>query len=226
MSAILTLIHGWSVPAVVLRLILAMIVGVVIGIERQYRNRGAGIKTHVLVCIGAALAMIVGQYITMTFPGESSATARLGAQVIGGVGFLGVGTIIVTGINEVRGLSTASGLWACACTGLAAGIGYVEGTIIALLLIIFTYMVLGRADLKMNQFSKECNFYVELAEGVSMRDLFLLLRREHVRILHFQHHPAAVAAATVFVELPKRGRRESFLAMLSDEDWVDFLEEL
>ena len=115
---------AWGAHAVFLRLLIATLVGLAIGIDREFHNKGAGIKTHVLVCIGAAMAMIVSEYVLHQFPDANGDINRIGAQVISGVGFLGVGTILVTGKNEVRGLTTAAGLWACACIGLAAGIGF------------------------------------------------------------------------------------------------------
>ena len=88
---------AWSAHAVFLRLLLATLVGVAIGIDREFRNKGAGVKTHVLVCIGAAMAMIVSEYVLHQFPYANGDINRIGAQVISGVGFLGVGTILVTG---------------------------------------------------------------------------------------------------------------------------------
>lgn len=105
---------------VTVRLLFAMLAGMLVGIERSSRGRGAGVKTHTLVCVGAALVMLIGQYMNVVL-GNQGDMARLGAQVISGMGFLGVGTIIVTGRNHVRGLTTAAGLWVCACEGLAIG---------------------------------------------------------------------------------------------------------
>ena len=107
---------------VTIRLLFALIVGLVIGIDREMKRRVAGIKTHILVCLGAAMVMITSQYMMVNF-GDVADPARMGAQVVSGVGFLGVGTIIVTGRNQVRGLTTAASIWVCACVGLAAGIG-------------------------------------------------------------------------------------------------------
>ena len=101
---------GWGGEAILLRLFLATVVGVVIGLDREYRNKGAGIKTHVLVCLGSAMTMIVSEYVAMRFPEVRADMNRIGAQVVSGVGFLGVGTILVTHRNEVRGLTTAAGL--------------------------------------------------------------------------------------------------------------------
>lgn len=103
------------------RLLLAVLFGGIIGLERGSNRHPAGFRTHILVCVGATLAMMTNQYITEFF--DTTDPARLGAQVITGVGFLGVGTILVTGKNRIKGLTTAAGLWASACLGLALGIG-------------------------------------------------------------------------------------------------------
>ena len=137
--------EGWSTTAMVIRMVSALIIGTVIGIDRALKRRGAGIKTHTLVCLGAALVMMTGQYIKMNFEGNMD-IARMGAQVISGVGFLGVGTIIVTGKNQIRGLTTAAGLWACACLGLAVGIGFVKGAFITLILVMITLKFLTKLD--------------------------------------------------------------------------------
>ena len=119
----------WNSVAICGRLALAILTGTVIGIDRGLKRRGAGIKTHALVCLGSALVMLTSEYMSMNFE-QKADLARLGAQVISGVGFLGVGTILVTEKQRVRGLTTAAGLWACACVGLAIGIGFVEGALV------------------------------------------------------------------------------------------------
>lgn len=127
----LIMIKGWSILSVGLRLAFSLVAGTLIGLDRSMKRRGAGIKTHVLVCLGSALVMMTGQFIQLNYEGTID-VARMGAQVISGVGFLGVGTIIVTGHDQVKGLTTAAGLWACACIGLAIGIGFVDGALLAL----------------------------------------------------------------------------------------------
>ena len=119
-DTIMNLVKEWNVTGICLRLVLATFVGVIIGLDREYKNKGAGIKTHALVCIGAAMAMIVNEYVFREFPNMNTDITRLGAQVISGIGFLGVGTIMMNGRSEVKGLTTAAGLWACAGVGLAA----------------------------------------------------------------------------------------------------------
>lgn len=116
----------YSIAEIVMRISLAALFGGMVGYEREATNRPAGFRTHVLVCVGAALAMMTGEHAARLFPG--SEPTRVGAQVVSGIGFLGAGTIMRAGFN-VRGLTTAASLWAVSCVGLACGIGFYSGAI-------------------------------------------------------------------------------------------------
>lgn len=135
---------GWV--DVLLRLCCALVVGAVIGLEREYTHRPAGLRTHMLVTLGACVVMITGQFIYTEYSkyGSNADPARLAAQVVSGVGFLGAGTIMREGVN-VKGLTTAASLWAVACLGIAAGAGYyaiaIPGAVFVLAsLTIFEYL--------------------------------------------------------------------------------------
>lgn len=125
--------------AVCMRLLCAMVVGLVIGTEREYTHRPAGMRTHILVALGACAVMITGQLIFVQYRplGGSPDPARLAAQVITGVGFLGAGTILREGIN-VKGLTTAASLWSVACLGIAAGGGYYAVALVGMVFIFIT----------------------------------------------------------------------------------------
>lgn len=114
-----------TLGAVVLRIIMAEILGGVIGSERGRMNRPAGMRTYMLVSIGSCVVMLINQYAYQVY--GVGDPVRLGAQVVSGIGFLGAGTIIVTTHNQIKGLTTAAGLWASACIGLAIGIGFIRG---------------------------------------------------------------------------------------------------
>ena len=124
---------------------------------------------------------------------------RLGAQVISGIGFLGVGTIMMNGRSEVKGLTTAAGLWACAGVGLAAGIGFAEGTLLAVIFILFIFRVLAPLDKKLHKNSKRIDLYMEFKDSESIRPFMESLRRQKVDLLEFDfrkdklglHIPAA-----------------------------------
>ena len=162
--------------SIVLRLALAIICGGIIGIERGRKGRTAGFRTHVLVCIGAALTVLTNQYMMQYFGGGDP--ARLGAQVINGIGFLGAGTIIVTRRQRVKGLTTAAGLWAAAIIGLALGGGFYEGGLFATFLILIAELFFSRVEYRMLQNAPEVNLYVEYTDNRTM-DVLLQEFREH-----------------------------------------------
>lgn len=131
---------------IALRLVLACALGGIVGFEREYKHRPAGFRTHILVCVGSALVMITSEFIFRKYSGQVNMDpARLGAQVISGIGFLGAGTIIREGAS-IKGLTTAASLWAVACVGIAAGIGFYEGAIAATILIFTALRVLKRFE--------------------------------------------------------------------------------
>ena len=111
-----------NVWTILIRMLLAIICAGSIGVERSRKRQAAGLRTYILVCLGAALVMMLSDFLVMNNP--SSDAGRLGAQVISGIGFLGAGTILITSKNKIKGLTTAAGLWAAACTGLAIGAGF------------------------------------------------------------------------------------------------------
>ena len=127
---------------VLIRLFLAVLCGGVIGLERSYKNRPAGFRTHILVCIGAAIASMTGIYMCfyMNMPADIS---RIGAQVVSGLGFIGGGTIIVINQKTIKGLTTAAGLWVCGIIGLALGAGFYEGAFIATALVLIAEGLFG-----------------------------------------------------------------------------------
>ena len=128
---------------IALRFLCAMLVGLVIGTEREYTNRPAGMRTHILVALGACSVMIVGQVLFAHYSsmGATPDPARLSAQVITGVGFLGAGTIMREG-TSVKGLTTAASLWSVACLGIAAGAGYYYVALVGMVLIFITLTLL------------------------------------------------------------------------------------
>ncbi|MGO1367927.1 MAG: MgtC/SapB family protein [Senegalia sp. (in: firmicutes)] len=122
-----------------------MILSGVIGIERESIKRPAGFRTHILVCVGSTLVMIVGLYIADDIRYSNVDPTRIGAQVISGIGFLGAGTIIKEGVS-VKGLTTAASLWAVACVGLAIGAGFYFGGIFVTVLIFITLLLFSSIE--------------------------------------------------------------------------------
>ena len=219
---------GWSTLGVAMRLFLALIVGLVVGIDRELKRRGAGIKTHVLVCVGAAAVMITSEYLMVKFGGDLD-ISRMGAQVISGVGFLGVGTIIVTGRNQVRGLTTAASLWVCACVGLAAGVGYVEGVLIALILLIFTLRILGKLDVVVHRHAKVFDLYLEFTDNKGLTKFVEKMREEQNKITVLQIGKGDVGEgsnAVVSLEIKDHSKRPGLIDDLRCLEYIRFVEEL
>ncbi len=132
---------------IILRLFLAVLFGGAVGFEREVNNRPAGFRTHILVCVGSALIMIVSAYGFSSFQeaGMVYDPGRIAAQVITGIGFLGAGTIIQNRGN-IQGLTTAAGIWVVSGIGLAVGIGFYTASTIATVIVIVSLFVLNKVD--------------------------------------------------------------------------------
>ncbi len=148
-----------NLASIVIRFFLAILVGGILGMERERKNRPAGFRTYILVCLGATLVMMTNQYISNAY--QTGDPSRMGAQVISGIGFLGAGTIILTGRNQIKGITTAACLWTAACSGLAIGIGFYEGAIIGSVAMVFTTSGLAKFDAWMKKRSKYLDIYIE-----------------------------------------------------------------
>ena len=141
-----------------LRMVLAFVCGACVGLERSYKNRPAGFRTHILICLGACMASMTGVYLYLNL-GLPTDMSRIGAQVVTGLGFIGAGTIIVTKKSTVKGLTTAAGLWTTGIVGLAIGGGFYEGGILCTALILFAEIVFYGAT---KNFRRSPDFKLEL----------------------------------------------------------------
>ena len=157
-----------NVLSVCVRLLLAMAFGGTIGFERGIRQRAAGLRTHMLLCVGAASTMLVSQYIYASY--GVGDPARLSAQVTSGIGFLGAGTIIVTRRNQIKGLTTAATLWATACMGLAVGVGFYECALAMYVILIFILLLVNVVDTKYLKIPTSTALYLEVRRDVGLRN--------------------------------------------------------
>ena len=162
--------------SVFVRLMLSMTLGGVLGVEREQNRRPAGFRTYVIVCLGSTLVMMTNQYAHL-YMGAPDPT-RIAAQVVSGIGFLGAGTILVTKNNQVRGLTTAAGLWAAAALGLAVGCGFYSGAIMGFLAILISIKVLHTVDYLIYRKSPVVSLYAEVDDIKSVSCL-LSYAREH-----------------------------------------------
>ena len=173
--------------SIILRLTLICLFSGIVGIERGTKRRPAGFRTHMLVGMSVTMVMITGQYMTDVRMITIDAS-RLGVQVISGIGFLGAGTIIVIGRNQVKGLTTAAGLWACACMGLAIGIGFYEGAIIGGLFLFFIMMGLHRIDEYVQIHSKVLELHIELEDMSALTHFIEYVKKEETRVSNLEIH--------------------------------------
>lgn len=222
-----------------LRLLFATFCGGVIGLERGRKRRPAGFRTHMLVCLGATLAMLISQYLSMmeknywselTSFVANTDVSRLGAQVINGIGFLGAGTIIVTGRQEVKGLTTAAGLWASACMGLTIGAGFVEGAFCGCILISLTIIVFSRLERFIVSRVRNINLYVEFVHVDDLGSIIKAIKEKGIRIFDVEMHKAKREeknqSAVFSVRLPKRMLHTEVMTALAAVKNVCAIEEL
>ena len=150
------------------RIFLALIVGGIIGMERGRQGRAAGMRTHILVCLGATLASMTGIYVYEAL-GVSNDPLRLAAQVISGIGFLGVGTILIKGRFQITGLTTAAGIWCAATIGIALGIGYYEGALMTFLASVTAVTIMHRIEYSFTRRHTRFGMYVEITSAQKVR---------------------------------------------------------
>ena len=230
MEAGLEYLREVNTISIIVRLTLATLFAGVIGLERGQKKRPAGFRTHILVCIGATIIMITNQYIIEVMHMSSDPT-RLGAQVISGIGFLGAGTIIVDRRNQVKGLTTAAGLWACACMGLAIGIGFYEGAIIACLFLFGVMTGLHKLDLYVQNNSKVINIYAEFNNISNVTNFIKNLKEHGIKISNFEVQKtdkidkSSVAVIMTLRLLDKINHADCVLS-LHNEEGVLFVEEI
>lgn len=179
--------HDITMMAVITRVLTSIFIGGLLGLERGMKNRPAGLRTYMLVSVGACLIMMTNQYIYQ-FTGAGD-PMRLGAQVVSGIGFLGAGTIVVTRHNQIKGLTTAAGLWASAGVGLALGIGFYEGAIAVGLSVFVILTVLQRFEDSVHKKIRVLELYVELRSSVSVAQFVQALKSLDLKMESIQFEP-------------------------------------
>ena len=214
--------------AVTLRIFAAVLVGGILGLERGMKNRPAGLRTYMLVCVGACVIMLTNQYIYQVF--GSGDPVRMGAQVVSGIGFLGAGTIIVTRRNQIKGLTTAAGLWSAAGVGLALGVGFYEAALAGTFAVFFVMTLLQRMDNKLHRRSRRLEAYIELS-GISLGDFLRTMREADIDVSDVQRESGeeetdGVRAYVATLKGQKRQNHQELLEKVLEVPGVVFVEEL
>lgn len=217
--------------SVILRFLLATVCGAVIGYERGRNLHAAGLRTHAVVCLGSASVMLLNEFLIMYY-GTTSDPARLGAQVISGIGFLGAGTIVITGHQrgqQIKGLTTAASLWASACLGLVIGSGYYEAAIIMWVFLLVVIIALNRLNERYLKTSNVMNFYIEYSADIRFSSILDTLRQNHWHLTHIEYiqvNDDSVNGAIIDVQKSAiHADREGLLQVLRSSPGVLFVME-
>lgn len=202
--------------AIIVRILLSIFIGGLIGLERELKNRPAGLRTYMIVSLGACLIMLTNQYVYQVF--DTGDPVRMGAQVISGIGFLGAGTIMVTRRNQIKGLTTAAGLWTAAGVGLAIGIGFYEAAILGGVAIYLIMTLLQFIDRNVQRKSKSLELYVELSKECTLGDFLRQLRSRELEISDIQHENAQIGENGIrgYILYIKQKKRLGHLELLED----------
>ena len=208
MLAALNPFRELTLLSVLLRFALAVVCSAVIGYERSKNRHAAGLRTHIVVCIAAASIMILNQYL-LTFFNAGADPARLGAQVVSGVGFLGAGSILITGHQRgqhIKGLTTAAGLWASACMGLVIGSGFYELAVIMCVILFIVFVILNRLDGRYLKDSAVMRFYIEYGETVPFSSILGEIHAHGWNLTSWEHysvHPSPINGT--FIDIQRNG---------------------
>ena len=230
MLTIFSSLRDFTFQAVALRMVLAVFCGGLIGLERTFRRRPAGMRTHMLICLGASMTTLTSQYLLL-YMNYFTDMARLGAQVVAGIGFIGAGTIIVTRHQKVKGLTTAAGLWTAAIVGLSLGAGFYEGGLAVTVMVLAAEILFSQLERLILRKSPEMNLYVHYSGVDTMETILNYLREKQIKVLSMQitrfkestnHTPTAI----FLLRLHSKIRRETVLKEMLALDGVISIDDL
>jgi len=224
--------HSYALTMVdiLIRMCLAVVCGALIGMEREQKRRPAGLRTHILICLGASMTTLTSQYLLLNL-GLFTDPARLGAQVIAGIGFIGAGTIIVTKRRQVKGLTTAAGLWASAIVGLCCGAGFYLGAGVAAVLILVAEMLMSKLEWYVISTARTINVFVEYSDPETLTLIVDQLRLMNISILDMALTKSAPNSGknpcvTFSLGMSKRTSHDSIMNQLTGLRGVIVVEEL
>ena len=233
MYRISELFYSFNDISIVARLVLAALCGGLIGIEREKKRRAAGFRTHILTAMGAAMTTLVGQYLLTL--GESGAEnfvsdpLRLGAQVISGMGFIGAGAIIVTRRKQVKGLTTAAGLWTTAIIGLAAGAGCYLEVVFSTVMIILAEMLFSKAEYYLMSNPRIVSVYVDFVDKSEIYRINERINEQKIEILDAEITKGSEdeGISVIFtLKFPRKAHHDEILNEIAHLESVRTVEEL
>ena len=187
----------FGLGAIALRLLGAITCGVLVGLDREMCNKKAGIKTHVLVCLGAALTMVVGECIVLGREGVTTDITRIASNVVTGVGFICAASLVTRRNGSRHGITTAAGLWTTSVIGLACGAGWVEVGLLGAGIVLLVFSVLGRLDTRIKRVSRGFELYVELRDYDDVSRLLELLHEGGASVVDLEVTKSSVGSTVV-----------------------------
>lgn len=222
---LLNYLEEFNEVSIVIRLVLATVMGGIIGMERGATKHAAGLRTFMLVCLGAALAQIIDMRCVMRF--QTGDPMRLAQGVINGIGFLGVGTIVVTGRSHIKGLTTAATLWTTAVLGISIGSGYLYSSIITFALIMIVIKVMAGLSRKQMQYNRQLQVKVEFAEKDGTKQVISYLRENGYRITDMDKKESDEnILLSLDIDLGKKVNHDRVIEEISKLAGVDFVTEI
>lgn len=228
-SEIMESLRELNALSIFLRVLLAAIAGGLVGVEREFHGRAAGLRTHMLVSLGSALTAMIGLFISMEMAkqGINSDVQRTGAQVISGVGFLGAGTILLKkGNSQITGLTTAAGLWATAAIGLAVGYGMYEAAYITVAVVILAFTLISRVEFAMNSKRQRLFVYLEIDNVTSVREMTKSLSEKfgatEIQVTPPRSGTPPHVGVEALIRIPPKVSIEEKMEKLQSEDHIVF----
>ena len=223
-------LQGTSSLAVAIRLVIATIFGGLVGWERIIKHHSAGIKTHALVSLGSAAATALNIYLAL-IPGLSADVSRIPAGVVSGIGFLGAGTIIVTGRKQIKGLSTAATLWVTSCMGMAIGAGYLAIGCVCLVMVGFSNILLLQLSNRVEGYSKYMSIYIEVNKNRGVTKLSKFISDEGINITSMTKSKEKTLESSdtgllLDLELDRKRSHTEVLNLLGELEYVNYVEEV
>ena len=220
----LDFLRGTDTLSLLLKLALSVLLGGIIGIEREIKHRPAGFRTHILICLGSAITTMTSIYLYVNLNLYTD-ISRLGASVIAGMGFVGAGAIIVTKNRKVKGLTTAAGFWVAAIIGLATGAGYYEGAIAATFLVVFAEIIFSKIEYKMLNSKRTATLTVDYNKAENLTTILTYLREIGANVIDIEvsknkaiegKENIALLNASIYLQLRRKNDIDKIINELSN----------
>lgn len=234
-------LRTFSLASVCFRMVLAMLLGGLLGINRTRKGQAAGLRTYMFVSLGAVLTMLLSQYSVYMFStrwadvvkevGIRLDVVRQSAKVVDGIGFIGAGSILLTAKNEVKGITTAAGLFASACIGFATGAGFYECILIAFVIIFISMAYLPKVEDVIINNSKFLNLYIEMSSLAHLNEVLKIIKQKSINVREMDVSYGEIErninpSCTLFLDLPNKNCREMIIKELNKMKHVLGIEEI